>query len=188
MQPNKQEIYRLYMFYRCYAMELCDSSLKNVFPRDPKKFDDLPSNFTLLYQLAQGLEYIHSLKLVHRDIKPENALIKFGPLPLVKWADFGLSKSVTSELGSFTQSGIKGTQNWMAPEILILFQELEKHSDKETARKELLKQRGNLSSDVFSAGCFFFYIVTHGLHPFGDNWTDQISNIKKYDLVRLDSK
>lgn len=129
----------------------------------------------------------------YRDIKPENALIKsikFGPLmlPVVKWADFGLSKSVTGELGSFTQSGIKETQNWMAPEILILLQELEKHFNNETARKELFKQRGNYSSDVFSAGCFFFCIVTQGLHSLGDNWTDQISNIKKYDLVRLDSK
>jgi serine/threonine protein kinase len=168
-------------------MELCDSSLDKFFPRDPTKFDVLSSTFTLLHQLSQGLEYIHSKKLVHRDIKPENALIKLGtPLPVVKWADFGLSKSVKSELGSFTQSGVRGPRNWMAPETLVWLQELRDNFNNETAHRELLNQRGNYSSDVFSTGCFFFYIVTHGVHPFGGNWNEQILNIKEYIPVNLD--
>jgi serine/threonine protein kinase len=70
--------------------------------------------------LASGLEYIHSKKLIHRDIKPENVLISIDStteLVTIKWADFGLSKFV-NERGTFTLSGIKGTTNYFAPELL----------------------------------------------------------------------
>ena len=63
-----------------------------------------------MYQLAIGLEHIHEQGLVHRDLKPENVLIWVSPKNgevLMKWADFGLSKSV-NERGTFSMSGVKG--------------------------------------------------------------------------------
>ena len=30
---------------------------------------------SLLFNLASGIKYLHSLKIVHRDIKPENLLV-----------------------------------------------------------------------------------------------------------------
>jgi serine/threonine protein kinase len=63
-------------------------------------------------QLASGLDYINPKKLIHRDIKPANVLIHVDPTTgqvTMKWADFGLSRSV-NERGTFTiNSGIKGT-------------------------------------------------------------------------------
>ncbi len=74
-----------------------------------------------IYQLATGLEYIHKQGLIHRDLKPENVLIikNRENLETMKWADFGLSKQV-NERGTCSMNGIKGTREWLAPEILKL--------------------------------------------------------------------
>jgi tetratricopeptide (TPR) repeat protein len=93
----------------------------------------------ILVQICRALEYIHSQGYVHFDIKPDNILvtrhktvgIKDGSKvmyearhvserqlaltkPLVKVIDFGLAEKIT---GSF-QFAIKGTLNYLAPEIL----------------------------------------------------------------------
>jgi hypothetical protein len=41
---------------------------------------------------------------------------------LIKWADFGFSKRV-NERGTFTMSGVRGTYDYFAPEILKLLDE-----------------------------------------------------------------
>ena len=87
------------------------------------------------------------MKLVHRDIKPSNVLISSDG-GTVKWADFGLSKTVESN-GRFQMSGMKGTSGYMAPEVLKNLKNL------------------TLKSDIFSAGCVFFQVLAEGEHPFG---------------------
>ena len=69
-----------------------------------------------LRQMLDGLSYIHAQKFVHRDIKPNNILIdRIGHL---KIADFGFSKPI-SGINSFSISDAgKGTDGWMAPELL----------------------------------------------------------------------
>jgi serine/threonine-protein kinase/endoribonuclease IRE1 len=125
-----------------------------------------------IYQLATGLEYIHKQGLIHRDLKPENVLIKE---TLMKWADFGLSKQV-NERGTCSMSEIKGTREWLAPELLKLL-----------VTEEEITQRGTIKSDVFSEGLVFGYYLSNGLHPFGSH--DKIySNILKNKLINLDSK
>ena len=64
----------------------------------------------------QGLEYLHSHKIMHRDIKGANLLVDNNGI--VKLADFGASKKL-DELATY-QSGhqsMKGTPYWMAPEV-----------------------------------------------------------------------
>ena len=56
-------------------------------------------------------------------------------------------------------SGVWGTQNFMAPEILKL-------SDKETEGRE----RVQVTSDIFSMGCLFYGFLTKGKHPFGSGF------------------
>jgi serine/threonine protein kinase/formylglycine-generating enzyme required for sulfatase activity len=67
----------------------------------------------LALDLARGLEYAHSLKIIHRDIKPQNVLID--PEGRPRLVDFGLAKNL--ELGGLTLSGdLTGTPNYMSPE------------------------------------------------------------------------
>jgi len=61
------------------------------------------------------------LCLVHRDIKPRNVLLSFpGPDGGVRAmiSDFGLCRKLPSGKQSFSKSGVKGTEGWIAPEML----------------------------------------------------------------------
>ena len=143
----------------------------------------MPSKVQVLYQLAVGLEYIHKSGLVHRDIKPENVLIWVNPengKVLMKWADFGLSKPV-NERGTCSMSGVRGTFDWLAPEILKLLDDAAANKDEEKRKRETIQ------TDVFAEGLVFGYYLTDGLHPFGSRF--QIaSNILMKKPVNLSSK
>ena len=143
----------------------------------------MPTKIEVLYQLAVGLDYIHKMKFIHRDIKPENVLIWVNPLNgqvLMKWTDFGLSKSVNKR-GTFTMSGVKGTEHWFAPELLKLL------DDGDTQDETEAQQRGTIQTDVFAEGLLFGYYLTDGLHPFGSRF--QIApNILMNNPVNLSSK
>ena len=142
-------------------MELCAGTLKDVCKQKYKRpvLPALPPDEIVLYQIACGVVYIHSKNLVHRDIKPENILISLTDPVTMKISDFGLSKSVNSR-GTFSVSGIRGTFDWMAPEFL---------AKANSSDEEEIAQRGSVKSDIFSTGLVFFYFVTRGIHPFGEN-------------------
>ncbi|KAK8845714.1 hypothetical protein M9Y10_020632 [Tritrichomonas musculus] len=69
--------------------------------------------FIVIYGIASGMKYLHSLKILHRDLKPENILLDDFLYP--KITDFGLSKYLSDH--SKTRSGVCGTLIYMAPEI-----------------------------------------------------------------------
>jgi serine/threonine protein kinase len=120
----------------------------------------MPPEPDALYQMADGLSYIHSRNLVHRDVSTGNVLIAKNDhqVILLKISDFGFCKPA-SNTGSFSMSeGSKGTKKYVAPEMLKL---MDQRSGGE-------KPRGNASSDIFSMGCLFFTYLTKGLHPFSD--------------------
>ena len=48
----------------------------------------IAKQINLCYQLARGLDYIHSNNVSHRDIKPANILLTRNE---IKYADFGFS-------------------------------------------------------------------------------------------------
>jgi serine/threonine protein kinase len=149
----------------------------------------MPPREKVLCQLATGLEYIHEMKMVHRDIKPQNILIWVNPQKeeevLMKWADFGLSKKV-NENGSFSISGVQGTNNWLAPELLkILMQEDELTDGSEGSSS---RQRGTVKSDVYAEGLVFGYFYLDGEHIFGNSQTDIANNIMKNNPVNISSK
>ena len=144
-------------YFRYFALELCQGSLDQLFlpDNDPRKYKGprIPHNFAVLLQLALGLAYIHSKNLIHRDIKPENVLIHIdstGDKITLKWADFGLSKSVN-------ERGTCALSYWLAPELLLL----------EAQTNGQL--RGTVKSDVFAEGLVFAYILLIGKHPYGSD-------------------
>jgi serine/threonine protein kinase len=68
----------------------------------------------LFYDLASGVEYMHSINLVHRDIKSENCLI--GHDGVLKLADFGFARDVG--IGDSLSDTFCGSTVYAAPEIL----------------------------------------------------------------------
>jgi serine/threonine-protein kinase/endoribonuclease IRE1 len=175
------------MYFRNYYLELCNASLDKLFLKDgdPKKYlRPMPPPEEVLRQLALGLEYIHKEGFIHRNIKPENVLIwensKNGQV-LMKWADFGLSKPV-NERGTFTVSDIKGSDQWLAPELLEL---LDNEDFQDESEEE---QRGTIQTDVFAEGLVFGYYLMGGVHLYGSKLFDISNNIKDNKPVNLDGK
>ena len=159
---------------RLIVLELCAGTLQDVCDNKYKGLP-LPPDEIVLYQIAYGLNYIHSMKLVHRDIKPANILISSTNPVVIKISDFGLSKP-TSDRGTFAfSSGIKGSWGWIAPEVLAMA---------DSSDEEGNAQRGSVKSDVFSTGCVFFYFLMKGIHPFNFN----LKNILDFNAVNLASE
>ncbi|XP_075682757.1 serine/threonine-protein kinase MAK isoform X2 [Rhinoderma darwinii] len=68
----------------------------------------------LMYQILQGLAFIHKHGFFHRDMKPEN-LLCMGP-ELVKIADFGLVRELRSQP---PYTDYVSTRWYRAPEVLL---------------------------------------------------------------------
>ena len=91
----------------------------------------------------------------------------------MKWADFGLSKPV-NERGTYTMSGIKGSDTWMAPEMLRMV-ELEEGE---------IRQRGTIKSDIFSEGHVNCQ-SNEGWNPLHDLCKNYGNKIIKTNVIQL---
>ncbi len=100
----------------------------------------------ILAQLTSALDAAHARGLVHRDVKPGNVLIaREGRQEHVYLTDFGLAKLAAS--GGKTRTGMfVGTLDYAAPE-------------------QLEGGRVDARTDVYSAGCLLFQMLT-GSVPF----------------------
>ena len=167
------------------------ASLDQIFlePNDPKKYNGpkLPYHFIIFSQLASGLEYIHSKNLIHRDIKPENVLISVDSTGqevkvTMKWADFGLSRSVNNR-GTFTmESGVKGTNYWYAPELIRILHNF-------LSQSNFMEQpRGTVKSDVFALGLLFAFLLLEGEHIYGSHINEIHRNILRGTPINISSK
>ncbi|EFX65544.1 hypothetical protein DAPPUDRAFT_117153 [Daphnia pulex] len=158
---------------RLFALELCQASLERLFLKeeDPRKYcGPMPAPAQVLYQLATGLDYIHKMKLVHRDLKPENVLI---------WVDSKADNKVLMKCYDVTE--IKGTLNYLAPEILKL------KILKDNGQRNIPElQRATVKSDVFGEGLVFGYFLSHGKHPFGSEHPEVQSNIINQNPVNVE--
>jgi tRNA A-37 threonylcarbamoyl transferase component Bud32 len=66
-----------------------------------------------VYQMCDGLRYLHQHNIIHRDVKPENMMLDGdGNVVLV---DFGVSEVTVDEAS--TVEGAVGTPAFMAPEV-----------------------------------------------------------------------
>ncbi|KAJ8551580.1 hypothetical protein K7X08_021595 [Anisodus acutangulus] len=65
-------------------------------------------------QILSGLSFLHARNTVHRDIKGANILVD--PNGVIKLADFGMAKHITS---CSSVLSFKGSPYWMAPEVVM---------------------------------------------------------------------
>ena len=120
------------------AMEYMEGNLYQLMKARDHKCLDNASVKSILYQIMQGLEHIHSHQFFHRDIKPENILVSTSahqestnsfrrysalvtppstpPSYTVKLADFGLARETHSKLPYTTYVS---TRWYRAPEVLL---------------------------------------------------------------------
>ncbi|KAJ7879535.1 kinase-like domain-containing protein [Mycena olivaceomarginata] len=69
----------------------------------------------IVYQLCQALAYIHEKGITHHGLKPKNVLLTLDDPPIVKVADFGLTKIVDSMT---MLKAMCGTPSYLAPEVV----------------------------------------------------------------------
>jgi serine/threonine-protein kinase/endoribonuclease IRE1 len=146
-----------------------------------------------LRQITDGVQHLHSLKLVHRDIKPQNVLVRavksHRPIvgqPKLQFVitDFGLCKMLddgpNSTYAPTANHTAAGTSGWRAPELLVNSKASvaapiastgtstlsNSHSSDGTTIDPPTGRRATKAIDIFSLGCVFFYIMTQGRHPF----------------------
>eukprot|EP00933_Yihiella_yeosuensis_P054236 TRINITY_DN52620_c0_g1_i1.p1 TRINITY_DN52620_c0_g1~~TRINITY_DN52620_c0_g1_i1.p1 ORF type:complete len:304 (-),score=57.88 TRINITY_DN52620_c0_g1_i1:134-1003(-) len=91
-------------------------------------------------QILEGLEFLHSEKIVHRDVKGANILID--AQGDAKLADFGACRELEALQSTGTQGmrSIHGSVFWMAPEVM--------------------KYKAGRRSDIWSLGCTVIEMIT----------------------------
>jgi serine/threonine protein kinase len=81
--------------------------------------------------------------------------------------------------------GVKGTYDWLAPEILKILKE--ENSPPSKSQESQSNKRGTVKSDVFTEGLVFGYFLLDGVHLFGSSFEIQV-NILGNKPTNLESK
>ncbi|XP_067345379.1 eukaryotic translation initiation factor 2-alpha kinase 1 isoform X2 [Channa argus] len=134
-KPSKEVQFHLMLYIQ---MQLCERSLKdwiserNAKPKDkqnskcPYECVDSEHTLSLLRNILEGVEYIHSKGIMHRDLKPRNIFLHDHD-GHVRIGDFGLAcrdmivdkhKSNTSSCSDSSHTTGVGTFVYAAPEQL----------------------------------------------------------------------
>ncbi|OXA40757.1 Serine/threonine-protein kinase/endoribonuclease IRE2 [Folsomia candida] len=145
------------------AMELALGTLDDVVTGKPNVSAwTKESCIKYLNDASQGLEFLHGKNIIHRDIKPSNIMIfaNNDHNDLAKLGDFGISRII--ELNSDqTDSVGKGTYDWMAPEVLQDYNQV--NDDKLP-----IKFPNTTAIDIFCLGQTYFYGISQGEKLFGN--------------------
>ena len=109
----------------------------------------------LFQEVTTAVAFLHQSKIVHNDVTPHNILIKTPDAPSFKLTDLGISKQIeTNDSFTFTSNTSVGSGGFHSAEVL-------------------LGQAKSSKVDIFSLGVTFFYVITGGKNPFGDQKSRQ---------------
>ena len=137
------------------VFEYLEEDLKKLLKLNLNKGFEVARYKSLLYQLLQGIRYVHKLKIIHRDIKSENLLIS--DTNVLKIADFGLARGFGLPIKTFRNDVV--SLWYRAPDRLL----------------------GNevytTSVDLWSIGCIFGELVKGTILFHGYNEKEQLTKI-----------
>jgi serine/threonine protein kinase/Flp pilus assembly protein TadD len=162
MELTHENILRLYHLesvggYRFLQMEYVDgptlAQALSAKRREQQSFsvDDL---LPVLEQICEGLDYIHSKKVVHRDLKPANIMVN--SQGQVKITDLGIARVIQETMTRVSNRPTTGTLVYMSPE-------------------QLQGQPLDGRSDLYGLGCLVYEMLS-GRPPFhsGDLYSQHL--------------
>lgn len=105
---NLVEVYKFNEIKMEYLMDYADSTLKDYLEKNAL---DNTKRMELINELLDGMEYLHSHKIMHRDLSYKNVMIKNlkDNEIILKITDFGLSKKKNEVFLSDTRTKIWGS-------------------------------------------------------------------------------
>ena len=125
------------------VVELMDCNLRSYFSGLDEESFTSECEISLSKDMACGVDYIHSEKIIHRDLCGDNVLLKLTrPVPVAKISDFGMSRLYDSSTLSSTLTVVGHRMGYLPPEAIRW--EEEKYDN---------------SLDVFSLGAVMVQIV-----------------------------
>ncbi len=144
--------------------DLIDPNRKEVIQKKIPYYAGILANFTrreILKQSSEAVSFLHGLNMIHRNLHPDNFLISCGdpnkgPFR-IKLTDFQLSIDIRKK---HDLSGTMYKDGWVAPE---------------SCNKSEIKLDDKL--DAFIMGCYYFYVLSGGTHPFGKGVDTQLLRI-----------
>jgi hypothetical protein len=110
-----------------------------------------------ILDVVDGLAEAHRLGLVHRDVKPSNCFLEAGGR--VKVGDFGLARSLVSDLKLTRTGSFVGTPLFAAPE-------------------QLKREEVDPQSDVYSVAATLYFLLT-GKAPFQSEGGDAMATLAR---------
>ena len=137
------------------CLEYCSFDLKKLMDhllKNDRKNYNLSFIQNMMYQILQGVEYLHCNKIFHRDLKPQNILVTDSYI--AKLADFGLSRVYSIPLRPYTKEIL--TLWYRAPEML------------------LGTNTYSIGLDMWSLGCIFVELFCGKPFVTGDSEIDQL--------------
>lgn len=119
-------------------MELCKMTLKDYLIQNELSYNEIKK---IIYNIAIGIQYLHSKNIIHKDLSLKNILVDFNGS--IKISDFGMAAKINfiDDNESQKSSNEHGTLIYMAPE---------------TKKDNIYSKQ----SDIYSFGIIYFELLS----------------------------
>ncbi|KAH7338808.1 kinase-like domain-containing protein [Rhizoctonia solani] len=108
------------------------------------------SRHALVCEIAEGVAYLHGVNMIHGDLKASNILMSPEGIPKLTDFDYSIISDCSLVFSATTRMG-GGTLRWMAPELVI---------DEEPIER-------NKMTDIYALGMTFLETIT-GAFPYSE--------------------